>query len=164
MPLRDYPTNSDDIIDSRNVIERLEELEDERQALVDAIEEAKQALEAALLNPNLGEDESAKVHDNVEAAREALENWDDTTDEGAEYKALKALSDEAENCSDWNHGATLIRESYFVDYCEELCKDIGDLPRDMPDYLVIDWEATARNIRVDYSEVDFDGVTYLIRS
>jgi hypothetical protein len=29
---------------------------------------------------------------------------------------------------------------------------------------VIDWEATARNIAVDYTEVDFGGVTYYIRS
>lgn len=28
----------------------------------------------------------------------------------------------------------------------------------------IDWEATARNIAMDYTTVDFDGVTYYIRS
>jgi hypothetical protein len=27
----------------------------------------------------------------------------------------------------------------------------------------IDWEATARNVRTDYTAVDFDGVTYWIR-
>lgn len=47
---------------------------------------------------------------------------------------------------------------------QELLEDIGDIPRDMPHYLVIDWEATARNIAVDYTQVDFDGVTYYIRS
>lgn len=60
-------------------------------------------------------------------------------------------------------GSHLYSSPYFVDYCQELCADIGDVPKDMPGYLVIDWEATARNIKFDYTEVDFDGVLYQIR-
>lgn len=58
---------------------------------------------------------------------------------------------------------TLIHDSYFVEYCEELCKEICDIPQDLPGYLVIDWEATADNLRVDYTSVEFDGVTYCVR-
>lgn len=46
---------------------------------------------------------------------------------------------------------------------EELCKDIGDIPRGMPSYIEIDWEKTADNLKVDYTAVDFDGETYWIR-
>jgi hypothetical protein len=42
-------------------------------------------------------------------------------------------------------------------------EDVGDLPRGIPSYIVIDWAATADNLKVDYTEVDFDGVTYLVR-
>jgi hypothetical protein len=40
---------------------------------------------------------------------------------------------------------------------------IGDMPKEIPSYIVIDWDATAENIQADYTSVDFDGVTYWIR-
>lgn len=128
-------SNSDDVIDSRDVIERIEELQGERDSY-----------EGPDGEPSAGE--------------WAAENSDDAD----ELAALEALQEEAEDyCPDWRYGATLIRESYFTEYCKELLKDIGDLPKDIPNYIVIDWEATADNIRVDYTEVDFDGETYLVR-
>jgi len=65
--------------------------------------------------------------------------------------------------SDWPYGAILIRDSYFVEYTQELLTDIGDLPRNLPAYIEIDWEKTAENIQVDYTSVGFDGVVYWIR-
>ena len=110
-------SNSDDVIDSRDVIARIEELEDS-----------------------------------------------DDDDDKEELDALKALAEEAKGYApDWHYGATLVRDSYFTEYAEELCKDIGDLPKVIPHYIEIDWEATARNIQQDYTEVDFDGVAYWIR-
>lgn len=58
---------------------------------------------------------------------------------------------------------TLIRESYFVDYVQELLEDCDIIPRNLPHYIHIDWERTARDIKVDYSEVTIDGVTYFYR-
>jgi len=75
---------------------------------------------------------------------------------------MKGYGGDNEWRGDWYPGA-LIRRSYFVEYCEELVKDIGDLPRDLPGYLAIDWQATADNLEVDYSSVDYDGVEYLYR-
>jgi hypothetical protein len=81
-----------------------------------------------------------------------------------ELDGLKALAKEAEGyVEDWPHGAVLIHHANFVNYCEELLIDIGALPRDMPDYLVIDWEATANNLKVDWTSVEFNGRTYFIR-
>ena len=62
---------------------------------------------------------------------------------------------------DW-YPITLIREDYFAEYARDLVDDCGDLPA-IPSYVVIDWEATADNLRVDYSEVDVDGISYLYR-
>ena len=87
----------------------------------------------------------------------------------AELARLEAFMSEMEGRGgdeQWRgawYPVTIIRDSYFVDYCQELCADIGDIPRDMPAYLVIDWEATARNIQQDYTSVEFDGVTYWVR-
>ena len=54
---------------------------------------------------------------------------------------------------DW-YPVTLIRDHYFTDYCRELVQDIGDLPKDIPAYIAIDWDATADNLRVNYSSVE----------
>ena len=130
--MRAAPSNSDDVIDSRSIIERIEELTEER----DSFEKGGHEADWSLANP----------------------------DEADELKALEALAEEAEGYApDWKHGATLIRDSYFVDYAEELCKDIGDMPQDIPSYIEIDWEKTAENIQVDYTSVEFDGVTYWVR-
>ena len=39
-----------------------------------------------------------------------------------------------------------------VDFTQQLLEDCGDRPKDLPNYIVIDWEATARQIMWDYSE------------
>lgn len=132
-------SNTDDVIDSRCVIERIEELEAEREALRDAIAE-----------------------DASEANMKALDLFEAT--DGSELDALKAFAEEAEGYApDWRYGAALVRDSYFEDYARELLEDCGDIPRNLPHYIEIDWEATARNIRMDYTEVDFDGVSYWVR-
>ena len=85
-------------------------------------------------------------------------------DDAHELKALEALAKQGENyAADWEHGETLIRYSYFTEYVQEMLEDIGVLPKDFPHYVMIDWESTARNVMVDYTHIDFDGVTYLIR-
>lgn len=125
------PTNHDDIIDSRDVIARIEELESER--------------------------EIAKEDDSGPDA------WDAAN--GEELRALKALADEAEGCADWRHGEALIRDSYFETYAQELADDCGMINSDStwPNNC-IDWEKAARELQMDYTSVDFDGVTYWIRS
>jgi hypothetical protein len=154
-------SNSDDTIDSRDVIARIEDLQSERDALLAALSDAEDALTD--FDPEEGGGDEAELQQAITDATRDLAAWD-ATSEAEELKALLALQDEAEGYApDWKHGAQLIRDSYFERYCEELCQDIGDLPRDMPSYLVIDWEATARNIRVDYTSVEFDGVTYWVR-
>ena len=153
--MRSTPTNSDDVIDSRDVIARIEELESERASLESDRDDAEEEEESA-------SGEKSDKND-ATAAREALEKWDES-DEAAELKALQAFAKEAEGyAEDWNYGATLIRESYFKDYAQELVSDIGDMPKNIPDYIVIDWDATADNIRQDYTTVEFDGVDYYVR-
>ena len=117
-----------DIIDSRDVDIRIEELEAERDAAVEAG------------NPG------------------------DFTD-GDELAALVAFRDEADGyCSDWQYGETLIRDSYFTDYAQELADDIGALGKDTQwPHTCIDWEQAARELRMDYSSAELDGVTYWFR-
>jgi len=124
------------VIDSREVMERIEELQDERNGIME---------------------HSAEVE-----SGEDLANWD--KEFGQELTELKELAEEGESASsDWTHGVNLIRDDYFTDYVQEMLADIGELPRDIPHYIVIDWDETASNIQADYTSIEFGGETYWFR-
>lgn len=40
------------------------------------------------------------------------------------------------------------------EFVQELVEDCGDIPKDLPAYIHIDWEGTARDVMMDYSEQD----------
>lgn len=113
-------SNTDDIIDSRDVIARIEELE-------------------------------------------GIEAPDDADTE--ELRVLKALADEGEGCANWRHGETLIRVDYFEQYARELAEDVDAVNNDAtwPNNC-IDWERAASELQQDYTSIEFDGVTYWMRS
>ncbi len=103
----------------------------------------------------------------VPTAAADLAEWDD--ENGEEFKTLAALLEDLKGNGgdeqwrgDW-YPITMVRDSYWTDYVRELLDDIGEIPKDFPNYIKIDWEATARNIRMDYTSTEFDGVTYWYR-
>ena len=118
---------SADIIDVRDIIARIEELEPD----VDAIGEGEHIAEWKALTyimaniEGLGGDEKWRGH------------W---------------------------YPLTLIRDSHFRDYAEELADDCGLIPKDAKWPMnCIDWEHAARELRYDYSAVDIEGSTYWTR-
>jgi len=123
-------SNYDDVIDSRDIINRIEELENELQEFLD----------------------------------ESEENTAENFPEWEELKSLRTLAAECSSLSaDWKYGETLIRYNYWEEYVKEMLEDCGDIPNNIPWYIVIDWETTADNISQDYALVEFDGVEYYIR-
>ena len=159
--MRNAPCNTDDVIDSQDINERIEELESERRDLEEAICTAQDELDSAPTDSSRDLIDGLKAE--VEEAKDALTEWDD--ENGDELTALRNLADEGANeTSEWTYGETLIHEDYFTEYVQQLLEDIDDLPKDLPGYIVIDWEQTAENIKADYSTVDFDGETYYIRN
>jgi hypothetical protein len=119
--------NTEDIIDSRDVIARIEELEGEKAG-------------ADTLDMDWGEID-------------------------AELATLRKLAEQGEGSPDWPHGEALVRDSHFEAYARQLAEDIDALPpnRSWP-LNCIDWEAAAEALQQDYFDVDFDGVTYWVRS
>lgn len=155
-------TNSEDVIDSRDIIERIKYLED----LEETWNDAKTALEELEGTDAPGEDD--KTAEALEAAREAVSDAeiDFGDDERDELRALRALAEEGESAtSEWKDGAGLIRDSYFREYAEQFADDIGAINREStwPNNH-IDWEAAADELKMDYTSVDFDGVEYWVRS
>lgn len=60
---------------------------------------------------------------------------------------------------------TMISEDDFEDYARELAEDIGAISRDTQwPATCIDWEYAAHELKMDYSEVEVDGVTYYFRA
>jgi hypothetical protein len=139
------PTHMDDLIDSRDVIARIEELTDERAAIVDATDD---------------EDENEEYR---EAARAELTEWDE--DNLDELQSLQDLAKQGEDyAADWQYGETLIRDSYFKEYAMELADDIGAINSEASwPNTCIDWDQAAKELQMDYSSIEFDGTTYWVR-
>jgi hypothetical protein len=145
--MKNAPDNSMDVIDSKDIIERIEELQAEKEALQEAVEEAGEGIE-----------EEDKI-----TAETALEDWE--KENGEELKALENLNEEGEGYGDWAHGETLIADSYFTQYAQELAYDIGAVDRNANWPLQhIDWEAAAEELKSDYACISFDGVDYWMRA
>lgn len=144
-------TNSGaDLIDIRELIERFEELETERQDLTDAHSTAE------------SEEESKTTAEDVQ-------QWDD--DNGAEFKAIGDLLDSLKGYGgdhqwrgDW-YPVTLIEDVYFETYARDYAEDIhgGAMREAQWPFDCIDWEKAASELQVDYSSVDYDGATYWYR-
>lgn len=116
---------SEDTIDVRDIIERVEKLEDECDGL--------------------GEDECTELV----ALRSILEE-------------LKGKGGDEQWRGDW-YPLTLIDARCFAPYVRELLEDCGTIPKDLPAWVHIDWEATANEVMVDYSSITIDGDEYLYR-
>lgn len=121
----DNINTSNDVIDVRDIIARIEELEEEQ--------------------PIESDDDLAEL----DALKEVMEE-------------LKGQGGDEQWDGDW-YPVTLIRDSYFADYAQELVTDCGYISKDMPSWIEIDWEATARNVQQDYTSIEIEGVTYWFR-
>ncbi|RPJ30102.1 MAG: hypothetical protein EHM17_00370 [Verrucomicrobiaceae bacterium] len=123
--------------------DRVSELEDERDQFLDeTCEEA-------------GIDEDHDDYNNLR--EETAEVWEKQQPEGQEYAKLIDIIEEVGSAD------FLIHESHFSDHVREMLEDGGDVPKKLAWYIEIDWEATAENIRSDYSTIEIDGQTYYYR-
>jgi hypothetical protein len=156
-------------LDTRELQIRLEELEDSLEDYnfkKTEWEEARQALENYRLNEQRN-DSDVEAEERISSLEKIIEDTASEMEDAEmadveELEELQALKDEVG--SEWRHGVQLIPEDDFVDYCKEMLEDCGDLPKDLPHYIVIDWDETADNLKADYSETEFRGETYLYRA
>lgn len=130
-------TNTADIIDVRDIIARVEELE--------------------ALAPETAHDVTPGDSDEIEANALELEELTNLLD------ALQGMGGDEEWRGDW-YPVTLIRDSYFRTYAQELAEDIGAINENAswPNNC-IDWDQATRELRMDYSSIEYGGVTYWTR-
>jgi len=84
-------------------------------------------------------------------------------DGAAEMVALLALESEGKGFADWEHGVSFVSDYHFKDYAREIAEDCGMIDRESSMANYIDWDAWARDVRMDYSSVEVNGTTYWAR-
>lgn len=145
------------IIDTRDLIEKRDEL---KQSILDDFNDKFNTefddFDDVILDRLDSEDFE---HIDKDAIEDFKIYWE------TEYKEIEEINQvEEEVGSEFSYGCTLIEEDDFEDYCEELVIDCGYILKDFPSWIEIDWEATASNMKQDYSELDYQGITYLFRA
>jgi len=95
-----------------------------------------------------------------------VKDWDDLPDNLRDLETVfEIVSENPDNCLEVISAGieaglqiSEIDEAYNgewksdVDFVQNLVEDCGDIPSDLPSYIHIDWESTARDIMMDYSE------------
>lgn len=156
--------NELDTIDSRDIIERIDELEGNRQVLQDAIDEAQIELDEFDDDTNIlkGRAEHRQAKVDLYNAQDELKEWNDGS-EADELAALDELNRQGAGISGWKSGVMLIRDSYFETYAREYAESIGAIDSDARwPCDCIDWQEAADELQSSFTSVDFDGETYWV--
>ena len=127
-------TNSEDVIDVRDVIARFEELETE-------------------LDDAHSDDETNEMLD----CRAEFDTLKELLSE------LEGNGGDEEWRDAW-YPVTLVRKSYFRTFAQEEAESLDLVKSDARwPYTCIDWDQAASELLQDYTSTDFDGVTYYYR-
>ena len=142
------------ILDTRDLAERREAL---KQEILDSFLENFPHYE-----------EMTNDFEDILFEEEEIQSWkEDWLDEIEEITDIEKLEDEVNDYAgdNFEDGVYLIEQDDFTEYCKELLEDCGDLPSNLPSYIEnnIDWEGVAEDLKADYAEVEFRGITYLFR-
>ena len=135
-------------LDTRDLIERREAL---KQEILDSFLENFPHYE-----------EMTESFEDILFEEEEIESWkQDWQEEINQITCIDEVEDEIG--SEFDFGVTLITEDDFTDYVEDYLKGCGYISDDFPSWIEIDWEATAENVKQDYSELEYEGETYFYR-
>ena len=164
-------TIGQDYIDSRDIDERIGELENALDVLTSTKEELDNHEDYFVYSGIYSEDDDEyqqdydqQREDDINRLRAEYERLEvELRDEREELEKWTNLKDEVSS-PEWSHGIQFIHEDSFTKHIEELCAECGYIAKEgLPWWIEIDWENTADNCKSDYREVETDGETYLFR-
>jgi len=153
-------SNTADVIDMRDAIARFEELETELQDRHETggfMSDFQDWISNSRDNSNpvhaAFPDDGAQVQSDIEEFYK-LQKF---------IGACKGYGGDEQWRGHW-YPVVMVRDSYFRDFAEEEAESIGAINGNAkwPNNC-IDWDRAARELRMDYSAVDYDGVTYWYR-
>ena len=132
--------------------------------LVETREELKQEILDSFLEDFPHYEEMTESFEDILFEEEEIESWkEDWQEEIDKISIIDEIEDEIG--SEFDFGVTLIPEDDFTDYCEELTEEFGYINKGTPQLIKnnIDYEGIADDMRYDYSELEYEGKTYLYR-
>jgi len=138
-------------LDTRDLEETREEL---KQTILDSFQETFTQYE-----------EQTPEYEDILWEEEEIENWKEYwLDDIAEIAEIETLEEELG--SYFKNGCLLIDAGDFEDYAKELFEYFGEIPSNLPAYIErhIDWDGVRKEIKAEYSEVEYQGTTYLYRA
>ena len=162
-------------LDSRDIqeeIDNIESLKNDYELDLEGLNNELDDLNSDLYDIENAEDYDGKQND-IDDKLEEISNKELEIQEcefeynrySEELEGLEALKDEVSSNSDegFEYGIQLIHENDIDDYLHELLIDCGYIPKDMPSWIEIDWDATYDNMKQDYSELEINGNTFYVR-
>ena len=162
-------------LDSRDIqseIDNIESMKNDYESDLESLNNELNYLEDELYDIENGEDYTDKEN-NIDNKLEEIADKENEIQEcefeynrySEELEELEALKEEISDNSDegFEYGIQLIHENYIDDYLDELLEDCGYIPKDMPSWIKIDWQATYDNMKEDYNEIELNGNTFYIR-
>lgn len=166
----------DEIIDSRDIISRYDELTGIHNDLTSALEAAGEDLNEFIKetsSPDFikNEDDALTLKELNAEVKNAQDFLSDflQSDDWYELKLLEKVVRYGEESPDWSYGETLIHKDYFTDYTKQLIEECYELPKEFEEgtwpwnHMEMDWDGAAEEAKSDYIEITVDGQTYYIR-
>ena len=161
-------SNTQDIIDSRDIVARVEELENDLSTVEcetcngeGSVEGDNGDTASTITCPHCEGNQTVSLLAGVEMPEEATHE-----EQFKELEILRALVEEINNNAGDNadDGVTLVSDSYFEDHARQEAEDCGLLKdTDRWPGNCIDWKEAADQLKQDYSAIDWDGVEYWVR-
>ena len=162
-------------LDSRDIqkeIDNIQGLENNYESDLESLNDKLNDLQNELYDIENEDDYADKQNDIDNKLEEIAEKESEIQECEFEYNRyaeelaeLGALKEEIESNSDegFEYGIQLIREDDIEDYFHELLIDCGYIPKDIPLWIKIDWQATYDNMKEDYHEIELNGNTFYVR-
>lgn len=153
-------SNMEDVMDVRDIIERVEEIEPDlwTNHYRHCDEEWSDTADSTCNDkcPTCGAE--IEPHKSEES-----DDYDEHTSLMAFLDEMKGNGGDHQWRGDW-YPVTVVRESYFKDYAQELAEEQDLIKADAhwPNNC-IDWDQAARELKIDYTGADFGDITYYFR-
>ena len=105
-------------------------------------------------------DELIEIVDNSED--KDVQEWREENDN--DFDHIEEIDYVEDNVLEFSFGETLIPNNDFTEYCKDMVEVCYNL-KDVPDFIKfnVNWEGVASVLGVDYSEIKYQGETYLYR-
>ena len=162
-------------LDSRDIqeeIDNIESLKNDYESDLESLNGELNDLQNELYGIENEDDYTDKRNDVDSKLEEIAEKESEIQDCEFEYNRyseelteLESLKEEISDNSDegFEYGIQSIHESDIDNYLNEMLVDCGYIPKDMPSWIKIDWQATYDNMKEDYNEIELNGNTFYIR-